>query len=37
MLKLEAKQNEMASIDDEFIYLQGMIDCVALLRIIRLV
>lgn len=37
MLKLEAKQNEMGSIDDELIYLQGMIDCVALLRIIRLI
>lgn len=37
MLKLEAKRNEMGSIDDEFIYLQGMIDCVALLRIIRLI
>lgn len=37
MLKLEAKQNEMGSIDDELIYLQGMIDCVTLLRMIRLI
>ena len=37
MLKLEAMQNQMASIDDELIYLQGMMDCVALLRTIRLI
>ena len=37
MFKLESKQNEMGSIDDELIYLQGMLDCVALLRIIRLI
>lgn len=37
MLKLEAMQNQMASIDDELIYLQGMMDCVALLRTIGLI
>ena len=37
MLKLEAMQNELDSIDDDLIYLKGMIDCVALLRIIKLI
>ncbi|MDR2559304.1 MAG: hypothetical protein LBC86_07170 [Oscillospiraceae bacterium] len=33
----EAATNEMGSIDDEFVYLQGMIDCVKLLRIIKMI
>ena len=36
MLRLEEMQNEMEGMDDEMIYLQGMIDCAALLRAIRL-
>jgi hypothetical protein len=34
MLTLERLQNEMSSMDDEWIYLQGFIDCVTLLKII---
>ncbi|OJU10488.1 MAG: hypothetical protein BGN88_04995 [Clostridiales bacterium 43-6] len=37
MLDFEAKINEIESIDHELVYLQGMIDCVALLRTIRLI
>jgi len=37
MLKLEAMQNEMAGIDEELIYWQGMIDGAALLRAIKLI
>jgi hypothetical protein len=36
MLKLERLQNEIDSIDEDFIYLQGFIDCVTLLRTIKL-
>jgi len=36
MLKLERLQNEIGSIDEDFIYLQGFIDCVTLLKTIHL-
>ncbi|OJU10891.1 MAG: hypothetical protein BGN88_09045 [Clostridiales bacterium 43-6] len=36
MLRLEELQNRMGSMDDECIYLQGFIDCVYLLKRIRL-
>ncbi len=36
MLKLEELQNEMDSIDDDLIYLQGFVDCVTLLKTIQL-
>lgn len=37
MLNLEAMYNEMKSMDDEILYLQGMIDCADLLRMISLI
>ncbi len=37
MLKLERLQNEMDGIDGDFIYLQGFIDCVTLLKTIKLI
>jgi len=37
MLKLEAVGNHKGAIDDDLIYLQGMIDCAKLLRIIKMV
>lgn len=37
MLKLERLQNEISSIDCDLIYLQGFIDCVTLLKLIRLI
>ena len=37
MLKLERLGNEKGSIDDDLIYLQGMIDCVKLLKIIKMI
>ncbi len=37
MLKLERLQNEISSIDCDFIYLQGFIDCVTLLKLIQLI
>ncbi|MCL2697768.1 MAG: hypothetical protein FWE74_06780 [Oscillospiraceae bacterium] len=37
MLDFEALGNRKGSIDDKMIYLQGMIDCVKLLRIIKMI
>ncbi|MCL2697792.1 MAG: hypothetical protein FWE74_06900 [Oscillospiraceae bacterium] len=37
MLKLEALENQKGSIDDKFVYIQGMADCVKLLRVIKLI
>ena len=37
MLKLERLQNEINSMDCDFIYFQGFIDCVTLLKLIRLI
>jgi hypothetical protein len=37
MLKLEALGNEKGEIDDEFVYLQGMLDCVKLLQAIKVI
>ena len=37
MLKLEALGNQKGSIDDGLIYLQGMIDCVKLLKMIGMI
>lgn len=37
MLKLERLQNEISSADCDLIYLQGFIDCVTLLKLIRLI
>lgn len=37
MLKLEELQNHLGSMDDDCIYLQGFIDCVYLLKLIRLI
>lgn len=37
MLELELLQNQIACIDDECIYLQGMIDCAVLLKTIELI
>lgn len=37
MLELEALQNDIGGIDDRLIYLQGFIDCVTLLKTIRLI
>lgn len=37
MLKLERLQNELDFIDSDYIYLQGFIDCVSLLKLIRLI
>ena len=37
MLKLESLRNEIGSIDDKLIYQQGFIDCVALLKFIKLI
>lgn len=37
MLKLERLQNEISSMDCDLIYLQGFIDCVTLLKLIRLI
>lgn len=37
MIQLEAKNNEIKSIDDDLLYMQGMIDCVTLLKTIRLI
>jgi len=36
MLKLEAVGNHKGGIDDDLIYLQGMIDCVKLLRMLKM-
>lgn len=36
LMRLEELQNHLASIDGDYIYLQGMIDCAALLRAMRL-
>lgn len=36
MLKLERLQNEISSVNCDLIYLQGFIDCVTLLKLIRL-
>ena len=36
MLNLERLQNEISSADCDLIYLQGFIDCVTLLKLIRL-
>lgn len=36
LMRLEELQNQLASIDGDFIYLQGMIDCASLLRAMRL-
>ena len=33
----EELRNEIGSIDDDCVYLQGMIDCVKLLKMIRLI
>lgn len=37
MLKLEALGNDRAIIDHDLIYLQGMIDCVKLLKLIKMI
>jgi predicted nuclease with TOPRIM domain len=37
MSDLEALGNQKGSMDNEMIYLQGMIDCVKMLRIIRII
>lgn len=37
MSKLERLQNEINSIDCDFIYLQGFINCVTLLKLIQLI
>ena len=37
MIQLEAKNNEIKSIDDDLLYMQGMINCVTLLKTIRLI
>ena len=37
MLKLEAVGNQKEGIDEDMIYLQGMIDCVKLLKIIGMI
>ncbi|MFQ8599585.1 MAG: hypothetical protein ACLSAP_02625 [Oscillospiraceae bacterium] len=36
MLRLEELQNEMQCTENDLIYLQGMIDCAALLQTIKL-
>ena len=36
MLRMEAKRNEIDGIEKGWIYLQGMIDCVTLLKTIKL-
>lgn len=37
MLKLEALGNDRSIIDHDLIYLQGMIDCVKLLKLIKMI
>ena len=37
MYEFEEVRNAMGGINDEYIYLKGMIDCVELLKIIRLI
>ncbi len=37
LLRLEEKQSAICGKDDDLIYLQGMIDCVLLLKTIRLI
>lgn len=37
MLKLEQMGNEKGSIDDDLLYLQGMIDCVKRLKAIKMI
>ncbi len=37
MSKLERLQNEINSIDCDFIYLKGFINCVTLLKLIQLI
>jgi len=37
MLRLEELQNQLQSIDNEHIYLQGFIDCACLLKLIRII
>lgn len=37
MLELELLQGQATSIDEDYIYLQGMIDCVILLKTIKLI
>ena len=37
MMRMEALQNELVSIDEEYVYLKGMADCAALLRTMGLV
>ena len=37
LLKLEAVGNHKGSIDDDTLYLQGMIDCVKLLKILKMI
>jgi hypothetical protein len=36
MLRLEEHRNEMACFSEDYIYLQGFIDCVSLLKLIKL-
>jgi hypothetical protein len=37
MLELEALGNQKGGIDDEMLYKQGMIDCVKILKTIRMI
>jgi len=37
MLRLEEFQNHMRSMDDYWIYLQGIIDCAYLMKLIKLI